>query len=288
MLDFLGIKRSPRERLAYIELKAQFEGQVQRRDLVKRFGIKLAAASRDLALYLDIAPDNLTYDPKTKVYHPTDRFQPLFPLNQQRIISWVFHGYGDGTDSTPPARFVSEDIDPPATTNLGLLANITATLSGGHRLTVEYDRELPGIAEETIIPTAVFKANGEIHVRGWQVHDQFFKSIALRAIAATRQSPADQTSRRFAKMVDHQWETRLNLELAEKTGPGVLAAGSASARPWVVPVRAALAGHFLSANRVDCSDQAGLPATLFPFALKNPEVLRHSETALLAPGFELA
>ena len=39
-----------RDRLAFVELRVRFIGEMRRQDLVARFGIQSAAASRDLAL----------------------------------------------------------------------------------------------------------------------------------------------------------------------------------------------------------------------------------------------
>eukprot|EP01035_Chromulina_nebulosa_P062805 gene62805-85892_t len=53
-----------RDRLAFVELRVRFIGEIRRQDLVTRFGIQSAAASRDLALYKELAPGNIDYDPK--------------------------------------------------------------------------------------------------------------------------------------------------------------------------------------------------------------------------------
>jgi hypothetical protein len=57
-----------RDRLAFVELRVRFIGEIRRQDLVSRFGIQSAAATRDLALYKDLAPGNIDYDSKGKSY----------------------------------------------------------------------------------------------------------------------------------------------------------------------------------------------------------------------------
>lgn len=56
------VSQTQRERLAFLELRVFFMGELQRGDIEARFGVKPAAASRDLSLYRDIAPFNLDYD----------------------------------------------------------------------------------------------------------------------------------------------------------------------------------------------------------------------------------
>ena len=55
------LTRPQRDRLAFLELRARFIGEIGRQDLVARFGIQTAAASRDLALYRAIAPGNIIF-----------------------------------------------------------------------------------------------------------------------------------------------------------------------------------------------------------------------------------
>lgn len=50
-----------RDRLAFLELHLRFIGGIRRQDLVTRFGIQSAAASRDLALYAELAGPVCTY-----------------------------------------------------------------------------------------------------------------------------------------------------------------------------------------------------------------------------------
>ncbi|MFE4140205.1 WYL domain-containing protein, partial [Pseudomonas aeruginosa] len=67
-----------RDRLAFVELRMRFIGEMRRQDLVARFGIQSAAASRDLALYKDLAPGNIDYDAKGKSYVLGPGFRPIF------------------------------------------------------------------------------------------------------------------------------------------------------------------------------------------------------------------
>ena len=85
-----------RDRLAFVELRLRFIGEMRRQDLVARFGIQSAAASRDLALYKEIAPGNIDYDGKGKFYVLGPSFQPIFDFPPERVLSWLTQGFGDG------------------------------------------------------------------------------------------------------------------------------------------------------------------------------------------------
>ncbi len=65
------IKWATRQRLQYIELMAYYTGVVTRSEVAKAFGISDAAATKDLKLYSEIAPENLTYKHTVFGFVPT-------------------------------------------------------------------------------------------------------------------------------------------------------------------------------------------------------------------------
>ena len=85
-----------RDRLAFVELRVRFIGEIRRQDLVARFGIQSAAATRDLALYKELAPGNIDYDPRGKSYVYGNDFRPVFDFEPERVLAWLTQGFGDG------------------------------------------------------------------------------------------------------------------------------------------------------------------------------------------------
>ena len=81
------LTQSQRDRLAFIELRLRFVGEFRRQDLVSRFGIQTAAATRDLGAYKDLAPRNLEYDAKSKVYRCGEWFRPVFDFSPDRVLT---------------------------------------------------------------------------------------------------------------------------------------------------------------------------------------------------------
>lgn len=63
-------------RLEFIELRAFWEGSLNRGDIREQFGVSAPQASADIAAYMDLAPGNLTYDGSLKRYRAADGFQP--------------------------------------------------------------------------------------------------------------------------------------------------------------------------------------------------------------------
>src|SRR5690606_19674999 len=89
-----------RDRLAFVELRVRFIGDIRRQDLVSRFGIQSAAATRDLAVYKELAPGNIDYDTKAKYYVLGEHFKPVFDFQPERVLAWLTQGFGDDRKST--------------------------------------------------------------------------------------------------------------------------------------------------------------------------------------------
>src|SRR6185312_15070573 len=66
----------PEQRLEFIELRAFWEGGVNRGDLRDEFGVSAPQASADLAAYMVLAPGNLVYDLSAKRYVSSPSFAP--------------------------------------------------------------------------------------------------------------------------------------------------------------------------------------------------------------------
>ena len=127
-----------RDRLAFIELRIRFVGEIRRQDLVDRFAIQSAAATRDLALYRELASGNIDYDSKAKTYVLGADFRSLFDYPAERVMSWLTQAFGDGeplkfktwVPSEIPSRLTNPDLD--------VLASVTRAIHHCCALAVEY------------------------------------------------------------------------------------------------------------------------------------------------------
>jgi len=72
------IKWDIKRRLEFIEYHIYWIGPLHRKHLTDAFGISVVQASKDLALYKKIAPDNLGFDSSKKCYFISDQFTPKF------------------------------------------------------------------------------------------------------------------------------------------------------------------------------------------------------------------
>jgi hypothetical protein len=75
--ELANTPRSQVERLVLIEPQLYFLGALQRQDIVQRFSVASVKASRDIALYKQLASKNLNYDYEARTYLPSDKFKRI-------------------------------------------------------------------------------------------------------------------------------------------------------------------------------------------------------------------
>ncbi|EKN3687214.1 helix-turn-helix transcriptional regulator [Serratia proteamaculans] len=73
-----GARWGQERRLEFIDYRLRWDGQINRSNLTDFFGISVPQASLDLSEYTQLAPDNLEYDMRARVYRSTRLFQPVF------------------------------------------------------------------------------------------------------------------------------------------------------------------------------------------------------------------
>lgn len=277
-----------RERLGYLELRTFFIGELRRADLESRFGIRPAAATRDLNAYRALAPENLVYDASAKTYVPSERFRPVFPFSSDRILSWLLNGFGDGVDtkvrrSIPcegPASLISPDFK--------VLAGLTRSIHCVRPVQVDYLSLSSGATRRVIVPVALADNGSRWHVRGYDRQRQRFGDFVLTRISRLK-SLSEKVEDHERITADVQWNRFVNLELVPHPGlthPEAIAAdygmGTGALR---LKVRAALAGYALNRWAVDSSpDHVGAPSR-YHLWLRNSNVLDGVESAVMAPGY---
>lgn len=69
---------SVEKRLEFIDFRLFWEGNINRSDIMERFGVSVPQASNDLSVYQEAAPKNLEYDNRERKYLATKAFKPRF------------------------------------------------------------------------------------------------------------------------------------------------------------------------------------------------------------------
>ena len=278
-----------KDRLKHIELRLHFLGEVRRPDLMQRFGIQSAAASRDLALYKDLAPSNIDYDSRGKRYLLGARFVPLFPTPSQQALSWLAEQLGDAiapsSDALLPCLMPSRLSHP----DLDVLACITRAIHLAQVLRIRYYSISSGESYREIVPFALLDTGLRWHVRAFDRQTKVFRDFVLTRIREPRPHPEDTPQRHELPEHDVQWTRIVELDLVphpDQPRPDI------TCMDYHMPdgvlrlkLRAALAGYALRKWSVDCSPEHSLRGPEYRLWLKDHLALYGVETATLAAGY---
>ena len=286
-----SINQTQRERLFHIDFKLYFLGTVSRNDIVSRFGIKEAAATRDISLYKELAPKNLEYDTKAKTYIQRESFKSLFNYSTNQALSALLHGYGDDFVTTNQT-FVS--VEAPTQLNLPsceLLASITRAIHTQQALKIKYRSLSSGLTQREIVPHTLVDNGLRWHVRGFDRQRKQFADFVINRIENPRLLITNSIIDSENKMADLQWHKLVELQLIPHPAlqhPDTIAHEYAMVNGLLtVQVRAAVAGYVLRRWNVDCSENHSLTGAEYHLALQNRLALEGVDNLLLAPGYAM-
>lgn len=283
------LSHAQRERLAYIDCRLYFFGEIGRPDLIERFGVAAAGATRDLAMYREIAPQNITFDGSNKIYRIRQAYSPLFDHVSQRVLSALSLGFGDGVDGETKSLLPCEPPAALSNPQMEVLAPICRAIHAKRPVTVRYHSMSSGESERVIVPFALVDTGLRWHVRAFDRKSGEFRDFVVTRIEApTLLDEVPQANERPEK--DIQWTRIVELDFVPHprlTRPEIIKMdygmtdGSSRMR-----VRAAVAGYMLLHWSVDASSDHSLKEEQYRLWLSDPLALYGVENAKLAPGYQ--
>jgi hypothetical protein len=291
-LDRSDMPAAQRQRLAYIEFRLWFYGEVCRKDVLDRFEVATAAGTRDMILYRDLAPTNLVYDRKAYRYLPT--FVPLFTHPVDRVLASLTSGFGAGEPYSAGALLPHAVPDRLNQPDLATLATVTRAIHSGTSLQLTYHSMKTGAVPRVIVPHALVDSGLRWHVRAFDRTKAQFRDLVLTRMeqvkplaASVEGMPGVLAHERLS--ADEQWNRTVALDLVPHPAhPHPLSIekdfGMSSGR-LTVTLRAAAAGYVLRQWQVDCTPDARMTGPEFRLWLADCRQLAGVDNAVLAPGF---
>lgn len=281
--------QTQRDRLAFIELRLRFLGELRRQDLVTRFGIQAAAATRDIAQYKGIAPRNLEYDSKSKVYVRSSWFRAVFDFPVERILTWLSHGYGDGEPIRWKGVVVREGASLPGKIDPELLSVLTRAIHQGCAAEISYRALSSGLTAREIVPFALADSGLRWHVRAFDRRSGEFRDFVLGRLADVR-IVLGVVAEHEKPDQDIQWNRITELELvphpANVQHPDTIEAEyGMEGGVLKIRARAAMAGYLLRRWNVDCTEDHSLKGGEHHLWLRNRQALYGVTNLVLAPGY---
>lgn len=284
-----SLSHAQRERLAYIDFRLYFFGEIGRPDLIERFGVAPAGATRDLALYREITPQNITFDGSNKIYRIGQAFAPLFDHASQRVLSALALGFGDSVNNAMQPLLPCESPTALSNPRMDVLAPVCRAIHAKRPIAIRYHSMSSGESERVIVPFALVDSGLRWHVRAFDRKSGEFRDFVVTRIEAStlldeepQANEQPDNDIQWTRIVELDFVPHPRLERPEiiKMDYG-MTDGSIRMR-----VRAAVAGYMLQHWRVDCSPDHRLKEEQYRLWLSDPLALYGVENAKLAPGYQ--
>lgn len=283
------LSQAQRERLAYIEFRLYFLGEVGRADLMKRFGVAPAGATRDFALYKDLFPDNIGFDNASKIYVIRESFTPAFEHIQERVLTALSQGFGDGVNPIAGPLIPCEVPMALNRPQIDILAPISRAIHLGKAVKIRYFSHTSGASERVIVPFAIATDGLRWHARAFDRKSQDFRDFVISRMDKAIVITDGIIEKHEMLACDIQWNRIVELALVphpDRKHPEI-AKKDYGMRDGVLhlKLRAAMAGYILRQWHVDCSPNHSLNDEAFRLWLSDPLALYGVGSAFFAPGY---
>lgn len=284
-----NLSHARRERLAYIDFRLYFFDEIGRPDLIDRFGVAPAGATRDLALYREIAPQNITFDGRNKIYRIGQAFSPLFDHASQRVLSALALGFSDGVNGEAQPLLPCESPAALSKPRMDVLAPICRAIRSKRPVAIRYHSMSGGESERIIVPFALVDTGLCWRVRALDRMSSQFRDFVVTRIEAPRLLDEEvRTNERPDN--DIQWTRIVELDFVPHPRfdrPEIIKMDYGMTDGSIrMRVRAAVAGYMLLRWGVDCSPDHRLKEEQYRLWLSDPLALYGVESAKLAPGYQ--
>ena len=244
------------ERLFFIEYLAIFSGQVSRKDLVGRFGISEPAATKDLTLYSELAPDVLRYDLRQKCYVLNDH-KPYFEHNVEQALYSLAGDRTIGVDSANAKRLTSwVNGNIRRQLPLDTVSAITRSICLGLIIDAEYLSLSSGVKTRKLSPVALVNDGLRWHARCYDHEKSDFRDFSFTRF--NRVKIEDRSS--ISVQADSDWMNEVELELIphpKATHPETIRVDfDIGDTPKRIQLKRCIVGYFLKHWHVDSTDGA--------------------------------
>ncbi|CAA0078330.1 WYL domain-containing protein [Zhongshania aliphaticivorans] len=286
-MELSDISQAQKERLSHIDFRTYFLGGVGRGDLVARFGIGEAAATRGITLYKELAPTNLDYDTKIKTYVKSRFFIPLFEYSPQQVLAALSQCFGEDFIGShkPMVR-----CETPAELNrslLSVLVVLTRAIYHKKVVKVQYRSVQSGLSDREIVPFVLVDNGLRWHVGGFDRSRQAFIDYVVTRIPDPVIVP-DCPKEHESSEADIQWNRIVEISLVAHPTllhPETIEMDYAMQDGVLkMNVRAATAGYVLRQWNVDCTENHYLKGAEYHLWLKNWQALYGVKTWSLRQG----
>lgn len=283
-----SVSQAQRSRLRYIDFRLFFLGELHRADLMERFEVAGAAATRDVALYKEFAPQNMVFNDPLKRYEPSETFRPLFGHAPLAAMTLLMGGTGDSKISDGIALLPCSSPPCLEQLNVQVIAPISRAIHLQKVVQLTYTSEAGRLKIE-LVPHAFIRTGTAHLVRGYDRKANKFSDFELGLIDSSM-IIASEIESNETSLADDDWTRIITLHLVvhpdHRHPKTVIKRFGLLEKSKTFKVRASAVGYLLKETNVDCSNEHNLDPDNHQLWLKEAEKVLHGvESAVMAPGF---
>lgn len=210
----LLLKWDVRQRLTLLEATAFWTGELVTGFLTNTFSISRVQATKDIALYLSLRPDNLRYDRSLKRYLITERFNPLLISGSPKECLQVLQA----TQSAAPpvltliSNLPAVEVVSPSSRHIDItiLRPVLQATRFGLLLEISYQSmTTPAPTMRMVLPQTLVFDGWRWHMRAYSLTHQEFRDFVLARIHQATVKGKPET----VCPTDTLWERWLTVEI---------------------------------------------------------------------------
>jgi len=274
--------------MAYIDFRLDFFGEINRSDLVGRFGIKDAAATRDMTLYRSSAPGNIEYDNQRRIYLRRKSYKALFSRTAEQTLTAIHTGLGDNFTGNESTVISCESLVNLGMPEISVLSSVTRAIHQNKAIKINYFSLTSDESYREIVPHSLVDTGLRWHVRGFDRKNWRFADFVINRITGVDEFSSEVNEQERIES-DFDWNTLVMLALVPHPQlqyvEGIKKEYNMTGNSLKITVRSALAGYILRRWNVDCSEDHHLKGNEFHLWLENSEEVADKASLTIAPGY---
>jgi len=284
-----NISPAQQKRLSHIDFRVNFLGSIARHDLMNRFGIKEAAATRDIAEYRKLVEENVDYDQSRKIYTRSENFKPLFDYSVSQVLTALSEGFGEDFIGNQKPMITCETPFQLNTPPLEVLSVLARAIHQKKAVHITYRSIRSGEGTRVIVPFALINNGERWHVRTFDRKRSIFMDCVITRISDPTliDDPIEEHEMRD---LDRQWNRIVELEIVAhprlKNPETIEFEYGMKDKVLKISIRASSAGYFLRRWNIDCSEEHSQNGEEIYLWLRNSAALYGVSNMLLTPGYQ--
>lgn len=275
------------DRYRFIDFLLLFKGRFTRDELVKRFSIGEATASRSIASFLDNYPGLVEYLGPRRGYTAKQGFTPTYTHSSLNGLEYLSLGAINQTVDVKcygtPVYTIYKDLD------ILAVSAITRAVVNQREASIEYVSTTSGTKTRSVAPHSVFRAGGAWYFRAYDFNSYEFRTFKFSRLKSAYDMGLPDSQNHLPKKDDSWNRMRIAQLIPHPRNPQpdaqFLDLGVKDGDTKDLIVSEACLGFVLTDLRVDCSKGHKLSCYEYPLALKNRDELESVESMSFAPGF---